>query len=191
MGEWRLVVFCPCGVCVDGFKEAMNEMAAERSDLYVFVYGTLKPGGRYHQRYCGRALAQALPAVTKGRLYDFAQWGYPAMTAGEDWVQGYLLRFCDSPQERLRQRANVCQEILQRLDSLEGILDSDVSMLDGSVLKESISAVSVSNDSYQRCWQSIFTPSYEPLQSAWVYRMTADQVRHFGGVYLPSGNWPI
>jgi gamma-glutamylcyclotransferase (GGCT)/AIG2-like uncharacterized protein YtfP len=161
----------------------MGDIKVDSAELLVFVYGTLKPGGRYHQRYCGQALEQALPAVTKGRLYNFAQWGYPAMTGGDDWVKGYLLRFCDS--------AAVCSAVLQRLDSLEGILDGDVSRLDGSVLEESISAVSVSNDSYQRCWQSVFTPSYEPLQSAWVYRMTADQVRHFGGVYLPGGNWPI
>jgi gamma-glutamylcyclotransferase (GGCT)/AIG2-like uncharacterized protein YtfP len=161
----------------------MGEVKEDSAELFVFVYGTLKPGGRYHQRYCDRALAEAIPAVMKGRLYNFAQWGYPAMTAGDDWVKGYLLRFCDS--------ATICSAVLQRLDSLEGILDTDVSRLDGSGLTELIPAVSVSDDSYQRCWQSIFTPSYELFQSAWVYRMTDDQVRRFGGVYLPSGNWLI
>ncbi len=161
----------------------MGEMTGDNAELFVFVYGTLKPGGRYHQRYCDRALAEAIPAVTKGRLYSFAQWGYPAMTAGEDWVKGYLLRFCD--------RAPICSAILQRLDSLEGILDGDVSRLDGSGLAESVLEDSVNDDNYQRCWQSIFTPSYEPLQSAWVYRMTNDQVRRFGGVYLSSGDWSV
>jgi gamma-glutamylcyclotransferase (GGCT)/AIG2-like uncharacterized protein YtfP len=162
---------------------AMGDIAVESAELLVFVYGTLKPGGRYHKRYCDRALAEAFPAAVKGRLYNFVQWGYPAMTAGDDWVKGYLLRFCD--------RAAVCSAVLQRLDSLEGILNSDVSRLDGSGLAESIPKDSVSDDSYQRCWQSVFTPSYEPLQSAWVYRMTDDQVRRFGGVYLSSGDWPV
>lgn len=184
------------------WKVAVNDISAKGAELFVFVYGTLKPGGRYHQRYCGKALAQALPAVTKGRLYSFTQWGYPAMTAGDDWVKGYLLTFYDT--------ADVCSAVLKQLDDLEGVLDSDVSKLDGSGLDgsgleesvpeksvsvEAVEAVesveSASDDSYQRCWQAIFTPSYEPLQSAWVYRMTADQVRQLGGVYLPSGEWPI
>jgi gamma-glutamylcyclotransferase (GGCT)/AIG2-like uncharacterized protein YtfP len=150
----------------------MNEGIGDGSELLVFVYGTLKPGGRYHRRYCGRALAQAVPALVKGRLYHFAQWGYPAMTVGEDWVRGYLLRFCGS--------AEVCQAILRGLDTLEGIASDSGE-----------SEASVDDDGYQRCWQAVFSLGYEPLPAAWVYRMTDEQVAQFGGVYLPGGDWPV
>ena len=60
-------------------------------ELQVFVYGTLKPGGRYHQRYCGEFLTEAVTLVIAlGHLYDFPQLGYPAMTHGNDWVKSYL-----------------------------------------------------------------------------------------------------
>ncbi len=146
-----------------------EDSSEDSSELSVFVYGTLKPGGRYHRRYCGRALAQALPAVVKGSLYDFPQWGYPAMTSGEEWVKGYLLVFQGS--------SAVCSDILQRLDKLEGVAG------DGTAQE------GTRNDSYQRCWQLVFTLSYQPLQKAWVYRMKGDQVRQFRGVYLPEGDW--
>ena len=152
----------------------MSEIATGRSEdlfeLSVFAYGTLKPGGRYHQRYCGRALAEALPAMVKGCLYDFPQWGYPAMAPGEDWVQGYLLVFRDS--------ATVCADILRQLDILEGVAADASSPVH-------------SDDSYQRCRRLIFTPDYRPLQEAWIYQMKGDQVGQLGGVYLPDGDWPV
>ena len=146
-------------------------VSKDNAELSVFVYGTLKPGGRYHRRYCGRALAQVLPAMVKGRLYDFPQWGYPAMALGEDWVKGYLLIFCDS--------AAVCDEILQQLDILEGVVDHADS--DGMA----------HDDSYQRDRELVFTLGHQPLQEAWIYRMKGDQIRGFGGVYLPDGDWPV
>ena len=137
-------------------------------ELSVFVYGTLKPGGRYHQRYCAGYLTAALPALTKGELYDFLRLGYPALTPGDDWVKGYLLKF--------RQEAKVCADILRRLDALEGYVADKVTD---------------SDDDYQRCQLQIFDPDYKPLQMAWVYRMSRAQVRQQGGVYLPDGDWPV
>ncbi|MGB3294054.1 MAG: gamma-glutamylcyclotransferase [Phormidesmis sp.] len=137
-------------------------------ELGVFVYGTLKPGGRYHRRYCAQFLTAALPAQVKGELYDFPQLGYPALTPGDDWVQGYLLRFC--------QTAAVCADILHRLDALEGYVADKVAG---------------SDDDYHRCQLQIFDSGYELLQTAWVYRMSQAQVRQQGGVYLPDGNWPV
>ena len=57
----------------------------------VFVYGTLKPGGTYHQQFCLPYLKQAQPAQVRGLLYDLPNLGYPAMTLGDGWVKGYLL----------------------------------------------------------------------------------------------------
>jgi gamma-glutamylcyclotransferase (GGCT)/AIG2-like uncharacterized protein YtfP len=158
----------------------MNSLYSELSELAVFVYGTLKPEGRYHRRYCQSFLSEAMPAQVKGRLYDFPQLGYPAMTTGDDWVKGYLLLF--------RQHKSVCQDILRRLDELEGY------------------AVENADNDYQRCWVPVYAPLTdnlhhpnlhqaiaphpEPLQSAWVYRMSALQVEQQSGIYLPSGEWP-
>jgi gamma-glutamylcyclotransferase (GGCT)/AIG2-like uncharacterized protein YtfP len=45
--------------------------------LSVFVYGTLKRGGRYHARYCP-TIIDAEPAAVWGRLYHLPQ-GYPML----------------------------------------------------------------------------------------------------------------
>ena len=133
--------------------------------LRVFVYGTLKPGGRYHQRCCGDFLSEATPALVKGRLYDFPQLGYPAMTPGEDWVKGFVLTF--------RQSAAVCADVLRRLDRLENYSE----------------ARSPKENDYQRCQRSVFYLNREPWITAWIYEMTIEQVHSYGGVYLPSGEW--
>ncbi len=151
-----------------GRSEGIAENSAE---LSVFVYGTLKPGGRYHRRYCSRALAQVLPAMVKGCLYNFPQWGYPAMALGEDWVKGYLLIF--------RNSVAVCDDVLRQLDTLEGVVDrADSDDIAG-------------DDSYQRDRELVFKLDHQPLQAAWIYRMKEDQIRGFEGVYLPDGDWPV
>lgn len=45
--------------------------------LSVFVYGTLKRGGRYHARYCPTVI-DAQSASVRGRLYHLPQ-GYPML----------------------------------------------------------------------------------------------------------------
>ncbi len=62
---------------------------------------------------------------------------------------------------------------MRRLDALEGYVSEAVT----------------ADDDYQRCRAKIFTRQYEPLQTAWVYQMSAQQVRQQGGVYLPGGDW--
>lgn len=146
-------------------SEQVPERPGPLTTLSVFVYGTLKPGGRYHRRYCETYLTEAIPALVKGRLYDFPALGYPGMTAGEDWVKGYLLKFV--------QDKAICREILQRLDHLEGY-------------REDLSAEM--ND-YQRVSVQVFTLAHEPLPLAWVYQMTAAAVHVNNGRYLPKGNW--
>lgn len=63
--------------------------------LSVFVYGTLKPGGFYYKQLCETFRPGAIPAWTSGRLYHLPGFGYPAMTVGEDRIEGYILRFAD------------------------------------------------------------------------------------------------
>jgi len=148
-----------------------NETIAE---LCVFVYGTLKPGGRYYERYCGAYSPKAVRAVVRGRLFDFPHLGYPAMTDvetdvetnGDSWVKGYLLIFSQPPR--------LCSNILRQLDRLEGYQ----------------SVGSAEND-YERSQLDIFDLDYQRLQQAWVYRMSVSLVRAQGGVLVPGGDWPI
>ena len=135
--------------------------------LRVFVYGTLKPGGRYHQPLCQNDLTDALPAMVRGRLYDFPQLGYPAMVPGEDWVKGFVLVF---------ERAPIfCADILSRLDLLEGY---------------SPHRAAEQND-YQRLRVQPASLNREPLPLAWVYQITEERAIAQGGVYLPDGEFPI
>ncbi|MGB3670816.1 MAG: gamma-glutamylcyclotransferase family protein [Phormidesmis sp.] len=140
-----------------------NETIAE---LCVFVYGTLKPGGRYYERYCGAYSPKAVQAAVRGRLFDFPHLGYPAITDGDSWVKGYLLIFSQPPR--------LCSDILRQLDRLEGYQ----------------SVRSAEND-YERSQLDIFDLGYQRLQQAWVYRMSVSLVRAQGGVLVPDGDWPI
>ena len=52
--------------------------------LRLFVYGTLKRGGRYHDRYCRGALSIE-PGRVSGRIY-FAAAGYPVLVVEKSSV---------------------------------------------------------------------------------------------------------
>ena len=145
----------------------MDKISQLNSELCVFVYGTLKPGGRYHRRYCQPHLTEAVPAQVQGQLYDFAQLGYPGMTTGEDWVKGYVLRFA--------QPRAVQAQILHRLDALEGY---------------SPGTADERND-YVRCKVQAFSLEQVPLQTVWGYVMSVGKVRSLQGLYLPNGEWPV
>lgn len=61
--------------------------------LAFFVYGTLKPGGMYYQSRCQAYAPEAIPAVMPGRLYHLPGLEYPAVTVGDDRIEGFVLRF--------------------------------------------------------------------------------------------------
>jgi len=65
-------------------------VTADSEPLKVFVYGTLKPGYINYRRYCAGQVLQEQAAMARGHLYELAA-GYPAMTLGESWVQGFVL----------------------------------------------------------------------------------------------------
>ena len=142
-----------------------TDTAKLHTELAVFVYGTLKPGGRYHVRYCGMYLTEAIPAIAKGQLYNFPHLGYPAMTAGDDWVKGHLLRFVQS--------AEICADILRGLDRLEGYSPERNDF----------------ENEYLRREVQIFDVEQQLLQTAWGYVMTDAGVRSRGGIYIPGGDW--
>ncbi len=68
-------------------------MMEEREKLPVFVYGTLKPGGRLFH-HISHAVREAVPASICGRLFD-TPFGYPLLLdAGDEacpLIEGMLI----------------------------------------------------------------------------------------------------
>lgn len=132
------------------------------SDLRVFVYGTLKPGGRYWSRFCEGKVGEPVEAKVRGHLYDLPA-GYPALVAGgEDWAQGYILGF--------RSEADFAE-----VDRLEGYDPWGP----------------VSENDYQRIRVESFTPEGEPIGPVWTYVMDGAKVHGLGGVLMEDGDWPV
>ncbi|HEY9596954.1 MAG TPA: gamma-glutamylcyclotransferase [Cyanophyceae cyanobacterium] len=127
----------------------------------VFVYGTLKPGEINYQRYCVGKVVEAQEAIAYGQLFDLSL-GYPAMTLGENPVQGCLLTFADPA-------------ILSALDELEDYNPH-------RALEE---------NEYYRQQIETYNLAGQSLGMAWVYLMTPEQVQHLDGVLITSGCWGI
>ncbi len=74
----------------------------------IFVYGTLKKGGRNHDRFCGNAVGIE-PATVNGKLCDTG-WGFPAMQLSgnpSDIVHGEII--------------TIPEDDLPAIDFLEGV----------------------------------------------------------------------
>ncbi|BAQ65698.1 gamma-glutamylcyclotransferase [Geminocystis sp. NIES-3709] len=127
--------------------------------IRVFVYGTLKPGGKYYKIYCQGKTLREIECWTKGKLFALSV-GYPAMVKGEDQVFGYLLSFASFKD-------------VENLDKLEGY---------------SGIPYSPSNE-YDRVKIMVYDEANQPIEDAWAYFMTEQKVKTLNGVYLPSGQW--
>ncbi|MTF39404.1 gamma-glutamylcyclotransferase family protein [Cyanobacterium aponinum] len=127
--------------------------------LKVFVYGTLKPSGKYYKIYCQGKTINEVKCWTKGKLYDLPL-GYPAMTEGEEKVYGYLLSFASFKH-------------LSNLDKLEGYTG-----IDNSPLNE-----------YERRKITVYNDDNQPIDEAWCYFMNDSAIASLNGVFLPSGWW--
>lgn len=135
-------------------------MATE--DLSVFVYGTLKPGGRYWPEFCEGKVGEPIPAKIKGELYDL-HVGYPGLRLnGGDWVHGTILTF-----KR--------EEDFLRLDFLEGFEPERP----------------VSENEYNRLKVACYAPSGQALGSFWAYEMTETTMLKLKGSRISSGIWPV
>ncbi len=133
--------------------------------LNVFVYGTLKPGGRFHDTICSPYPLSATKAWVNGRLFDFPDRGYPA--AAEDphsRIYGYVLSF-EQPG----------QNLLRALDELEGY-NPHGSPQDNLYYRLTVSAWTNNRGS-------------RPI-TAWCYFMTPERINAYGGVELTHGRWP-
>lgn len=137
--------------------------------LKVFVYGTLKPDGKYYQIHCRGKTLQELKCWTIGRLYALPL-GYPAMIRETtldnakakvfDRVYGYLLTFAS-------------QKNLESLDELEGYSGIPYSPL----------------NEYDRAKIIVYDEANQAIDGVWTYFMTQEKVTFLNGVYLPSGQW--
>lgn len=128
----------------------------------IFVYGTLKPGYRYYQRYCIGKTSCERSAIAYGQLYHLPTLGYPAMIRGSDLVFGYLLGFNDG-------------KILAELDDLEGYYPHRPA----------------EQNEYNRTRIEVFDAENPEISLglAWVYQQTLDRVRQLNGILLTSGCW--
>jgi gamma-glutamylcyclotransferase (GGCT)/AIG2-like uncharacterized protein YtfP len=127
--------------------------------MRVFVYGTLKPGQANYDRYCGDRILQSLAAQVRGQLFHLCL-GYPGMTSGDAWVQGYLLHFAD-------------ESALAALDRLE-----DYQYHRPEAQNE-----------YQRREVEVFEQEGRSLGFAWAYFMTRQKIQQYDGKWIASGEW--
>jgi gamma-glutamylcyclotransferase (GGCT)/AIG2-like uncharacterized protein YtfP len=127
--------------------------------LRVFVYGTLKPGQINYNRYCSDRILSSLPAQVRGQLFDLSL-GYPAMTLGEAWVQGYLLQFAEAA----------------ALKALDGLEDYQINRPE-------------SHNEYQRSQVEAFDQNGRSLGLAWAYLMTPQKIQQYNGEWIANGEW--
>ncbi len=130
------------------------------SHLYIFVYGTLKPGEAHFARYCGNSVISQQLGYIQAELYHFPALGYPGAIQGTSQVHGYVLTFADAA-------------VLVELDELEDYHPD---------------RQPAEND-YTREIVSTYTSEGTPLVSAWAYLMTLDRIQQSGGILVPDGWW--
>jgi gamma-glutamylcyclotransferase (GGCT)/AIG2-like uncharacterized protein YtfP len=136
-------------------------ISVTRSICRVFVYGTLKPGGDNFDRYCRDRVVKIDRAKIRGDLYDLPDEGYPAVTGGDGWVEGFVLSFGDD-------------RILVDLDELE---------------EYAIDRTAADNI-YDRRLVTAYYPDGSTLkQEVWVYVMSIERIRQFQGVSIAGGWW--
>lgn len=125
----------------------------------VFVYGTLKPGEAAYRRYCQPHVVLAQPALVRGDLFHLPQ-GYPALTVGDRWIQGFLLKLHN---------------------------DWDITAMDE--FEDYDPSRSAAENLYVRQQWPVLSPTQQPLGQAWVYWMARHRIQALGGVAVTSGNW--
>lgn len=129
--------------------------------ITVFVYGTLKPG-ESNYFLCADRVTSSKPAIVHAALYHLP-FHYPTIVPGNGITYGYLLTFDDPA-------------ILEILDEYE---QHD---------PEAIAPFGSNND-YERRELEVLDLNQTPIEIAWAYVMTLEQVDRLGGISIPSGIW--
>jgi gamma-glutamylcyclotransferase (GGCT)/AIG2-like uncharacterized protein YtfP len=131
-------------------------------ELSVFVYGTLKPGGRYWQRFCEGKVCGHLPARIRGELYDLG-CGYPGAVFNQSgWIAGVVLEFKSV-------------ENFRAVDDLEGYKPGDPLHI----------------NEYERRKVSCFNPKAALLGAVWAYEVNPHFLNQCDARLLPDGEWPV
>lgn len=127
----------------------------------VFVYGTLMPGERYYRAICAGKTTAEVPAKIRAKLYHLPEpRNYPAITQGNDWVQGWILGFTDPA-------------LIQALDDLEDYKPNRPAHAN-EYTKQTIQA---------------YTREGQPLTQAQAYFMTQERVANYQGKPITGKPW--
>lgn len=150
----------------------------------MFFYGTLKRGGRNHDRYCGSALRVEEGAV-HGELYDLPLFGYPALVVPEVSIcaigTGDPERDAEEQGRRRRERLTPTES--PRVFGEIFFLDDPGSRLPAIDRLEGFDPADASSP-YRRVLVPVETREGSALL-AWAY-----VVKEPSGVYMPGGIWP-
>jgi gamma-glutamylcyclotransferase (GGCT)/AIG2-like uncharacterized protein YtfP len=138
----------------------LNRFEIVNSHLYIFVYGTLKPGEANFDRYCGNRVISSQRGYIQAELYHFPAFGYPGAIHGTNQVHGYVLTFADAA-------------VLVALDELEDYQPDR----------------QPAENEYTRELVSTYTVAGNPLVLAWAYFMRLDRIQQGGGMLVPDGWW--
>ncbi len=155
--------------------------------LTVFVYGTLKPGGRFWEKYCAGRVVESKRARVRGRLFHLRKAGYPAMAedtthdprdqTAAGWVRGWWLVLKS-------------ETALRGLDELEGYRPGREPQENEyqRVRRECFAEIEDSKlkIQHQPDPESQSGPS---LGEAWVYVMTPDWITRLSGALVKDGEW--
>ncbi|MFO8027172.1 MAG: gamma-glutamylcyclotransferase family protein [Opitutales bacterium] len=170
------------------------------SELSVFVYGTLKPGGRYWPEFCEGKVGEPIPAKIRGALYDL-HVGYPGLWLGEpnfaSTTQAEALPITSSRPGRSRPLPSARpgrsralprgewalgyvlaferEEDFLRLDGLEGY-HPDLPYSENEYIRKKVSAYSMEGD---------------PLGEVWAYEITEHVMERCRGTLIVDGDWPV
>lgn len=148
--------------CFDNSRagRAFSRMAFP--ELAVFVYGTLKPGGHYWQRFCEGKVQHSIPARIRGQLYDLG-CGYPgAVLKGEGWIEGCVHEFIKA-------------DDFAAVDQLEGY----------------VFGRSSSVNEYERRKVACFAPKGEALGQVWAYEVNPHVLKACEAKRLTTGCWRV
>ena len=152
--------------------------------LKCFFYGTLKRGGRNHERYYGGAL-RVEDAWVRGELYDLPLFGYPALVVpgGSIHAFGTGEFVGDAEKQERLSRGSLALVEGPRVFGEVYSFDDPASRLPAIDRLEGFDPADVSSP-YRRVLLPVETAEGSALL-AWAY-----VVEESSGVYLPEGVWP-